>query len=59
MMHQLVRLEMIETTCLCWKTSDLSTRGGRGTDITTLLGGSNLGEIEDIRYFPKEIISNF
>ena len=29
--------------------------GGRGTDITTLLGGSNLGEIEDIRYFQKKL----
>ena len=29
--------------------------GGRGTDITTLPGGSNLGEIEDIRYFQKKL----
>ena len=29
--------------------------GGRGTDITTLSGGSNLGEIEDIRYFQKKL----
>ena len=29
--------------------------GGRGTDITTLPGGSNLGEIDDIRYFQKKL----
>jgi len=29
--------------------------GGRGTDITTLPGGSNLGEIEDIQYFQKKL----
>jgi len=34
----------------------LPTREGvRGTDITTLPGGSNLGEIEDIRYFQKKL----
>ena len=55
MMHQLVRLEMIETTCLCWKTSGCLREGGRGTDITTLPGGSNLGEIEDIRYLQKKL----
>ena len=29
--------------------------GGRGTDITTLPGGSNLGEIDDIQYFQKKL----
>tara|TARA_Y100000310_G_scaffold345492_1_gene465604 strand:+ start:3539 stop:5155 length:1617 start_codon:yes stop_codon:yes gene_type:complete len=29
--------------------------GGRGTEITTLAGGSNLGEIEDIQYFQKKL----
>src|SRR6056300_1110377 len=29
--------------------------GGRGTDITTLPGGSNLGEIQDIQYFQKKL----
>ena len=29
--------------------------GGRGTEITTLPGGSNLGEIDDIRYFQKKL----
>ena len=29
--------------------------GGRGTDITTLPGGSNLGEIADIQYFQKKL----
>ena len=29
--------------------------GGRGTEITTLPGGSNLGEIDDILYFQKKL----
>ena len=29
--------------------------GGRGTEITTLPGGSNLGEIEDIVYFQRKL----
>ena len=29
--------------------------GGRGTEITTLPGGTNLGEIEDILYFQKKL----
>jgi hypothetical protein len=29
--------------------------GGRGTEITTLPGGQNLGEIEDIQYFRKKL----
>ena len=29
--------------------------GGRGTEITTLQGGSNLGEIDDITYFQKKL----
>ena len=29
--------------------------GGRGTEITTLPGGSNLGEIDDIKYFQKKL----
>ena len=29
--------------------------GGRGTEITTLPGGTNLGEIEDIVYFQKKL----
>ena len=29
--------------------------GGRGTEITTLPGGSNLGEIEDITYFQRKL----
>jgi hypothetical protein len=28
--------------------------GGKGTEITTLPGGSNLGEIEDVLYFQKK-----
>ena len=30
--------------------------GGRGTEITTLPGGQNLGEIEDILYFQKRLL---
>ena len=29
--------------------------GGRGTEITTLPGGQNLGEIEDVLYFRKKL----
>lgn len=29
--------------------------GGRGTEITTLPGGQNLGEIEDVLYFQKKL----
>jgi len=29
--------------------------GGRGTEITTLPGGQNLGEIEDIEYFQRKL----
>ncbi len=29
--------------------------GGRGTEITTLLGGQNLGELEDVKYFQKKL----
>ena len=29
--------------------------GGRGTDITTLPGGQNLGEMEDVNYFQKKL----
>jgi len=29
--------------------------GGRGTEITTLPGGSNLGEIDDITYFKQKL----
>ena len=29
--------------------------GGRGTEITTLPGGQNLGELEDINYFQKKL----
>ena len=29
--------------------------GGRGTDVQTLPGGQNLGEIEDIKYFQKRL----
>ena len=30
--------------------------GGRGTEITTLPGGQNLGELSDIEYFQKETL---
>lgn len=29
--------------------------GGRGTEVDTLAGGTNLGEIEDIEYFQKKL----
>lgn len=30
--------------------------GGRGTEITTLPGGQNLGELEDVMYFQKRLL---
>ena len=30
--------------------------GGRGTEISTLPGGQNLGEIDDILYFQKKFV---
>ena len=32
-----------------------SREGGRGTDITTLPGGQNLGEMNDVEYFQKKL----
>ena len=32
-----------------------SREGGRGTEISTLPGGQNLGEITDIQYFQKKL----
>jgi hypothetical protein len=32
--------------------------GGRGTEITTLPGGQNLGEIDDIKYFQKKLFQS-
>ena len=29
--------------------------GGRGTEITTLPGGQNLGELKDVEYFKKKL----
>ena len=29
--------------------------GGRGTEISTLPGGQNLGELEDVKYFQKKL----
>jgi len=32
--------------------------GGKGTEITTLPGGQNLGELEDVKYFQKKLYSS-
>ena len=32
--------------------------GGRGTEITTLPGGQNLGEMEDVMYFQKKLLKS-
>jgi hypothetical protein len=32
--------------------------GGKGTEITTLPGGQNLGEIEDVMYFRKKLLES-
>ena len=29
--------------------------GGRGTEISTFLGGENLGELEDVIYFQRKL----
>ena len=31
--------------------------GGKGTEITTLPGGQNLGEMEDVKYFQKKLLN--
>ena len=33
----------------------LRREGGRGTEVSTLPGGSNLGEIDDIKYFQRKV----
>ena len=37
------------------KTSGCHEKKGRGTEIQTLQGGQNLGEIEDVNYFQKKL----
>jgi hypothetical protein len=32
--------------------------GGKGTEITTLPGGQNLGELEDVKYFQKKLYNS-
>ena len=32
--------------------------GGRGTEITTLSGGQNLGELKDVEYFKKKLFNS-
>ena len=32
--------------------------GGKGTEITTLPGGQNLGELEDVKYFQKKLFQS-
>jgi hypothetical protein len=32
--------------------------GGKGTEITTLPGGQNLGEMEDVKYFQKKLLNS-
>ena len=32
--------------------------GGRGTEITTLPGGQNLGEMDDVEYFQKKLLKS-
>ena len=32
--------------------------GGKGTEITTLPGGQNLGELEDVKYFEKKLYNS-
>ena len=48
---------MTKSSCPCLKTSERLPRreGGRGTEISTLPGGQNLGELEDVKYFQKKL----
>ena len=47
---------MTKSTWQCLKISEAPRReGGRGTEISTLPGGQNLGEITDINYFQKKL----
>ena len=46
---------MTKNTWRCLKTSPSRREGGRGTEISTLPGGQNLGEITDIEYFKKKL----
>jgi hypothetical protein len=32
--------------------------GGRGTEVSTLQGGQNLGEMEDVKYFQKKLLQS-
>ena len=50
---------MIKSICLCWKTSEFPRReGGRGTEISTLPGGQNLGELKDVEYFRTKLFKS-
>ena len=51
----LVRLEMIENICLCSKIFGYRREGAKGTEVSTLAGGQNLGEISDVVYFQKKL----
>ena len=46
---------MTKNTCQCLKILGCLAEGGRGTEISTLPGGKNLGEITDIEYFKKKL----
>ena len=57
MMHLLVKSEMIRNHMSMLEDFWLPRReGGRGTEITTLPGGSNLGEIDDIHISKRNYI---
>ena len=32
--------------------------GGKGTEVSTLQGGQNLGEMEDVKYFQKKLFQS-
>ena len=38
--------------------ADAGGEGGRGTEITTLPGGQNLGEMDDVLYFQKKLFKS-
>ena len=48
---------MTKNLCQCLRIFGyLRREGGRGTEISTLPGGQNLGEITDIEYFKKKLL---
>ena len=46
---------MTENICQCSKTFGYRREGAKSTEVSTLPGGQNLGEISDVQYFQKKL----